>query len=416
MNNAAINRRGFLKHGSAAVGGMALLANRAAGANERLSIGMIGIGDRASGLLTQIIGLAKKHNVEVSAVCDVWQPNLNRAADRVEKAFGKKPRTCTRFRDLLALKDVDAVVIATPDFTHCPMLIEALKAGKDAYIEKPMSLDIGQANQALDLARASNRVVQAGTQFRSHGGYTAVERELAKGVIGSVNRIHAQANFNHARWARPFADCCQADVDWEAFLFNLPKRPFEAKLVRRWHLYKEFTNGLSGLWMSHYVDAVHKMTGATYPASAVAHGGIYVWKDGREHTDTFHALLEYPASSEGQGGGFLFDWGMSLCNAGGTLFTVHGTRGTLNLGKNYISPTELTVTPEGKGSASFPIKPEPTPDHMGNWLECLRSRQRPNADIQYGHQHAVATIMAATALETGRRQKYDSKKREMYAG
>jgi predicted dehydrogenase len=275
-----------------------------------------------------------------------------------------------------------------------------------------MALDVAEASEALDLARAGNRVVQAGTQYRSHGGYHAAARELAAGAVGTVSRVTAQANFNGARWARPFADCKAADVDWAAYLFNRPARPFDPKLLRRWQLYRDFTNGLPGLWMSHYADAVHLLTGAKYPSAAVALGGVYAWKDGREHADTVHAALDYPE-------GFLFDWGMGLGNAAGTHFRVHGTKGTLDLGTNYASPTEVTITPEGGPKASGSarkVSHDPSPDHMANWLECLRTRQRPRADIEYGHQHAIATILTAAALETGRRQRYDPARREVRPG
>jgi predicted dehydrogenase len=410
MTVEPISRRGFL--GAAALAGAGLLPSRAAGANDRLSLGLIGVGDRGSALLGQVLGLARAHNAEVTAVCDVWRVNLGKAASRVRAASGREPRTFTRFGDVLALKDVDAVVIATPDFTHAPILIAALKAGKDAYVEKPMALDVGEASEALDLARAGNRVVQAGTQYRSHGGYHAAARELAAGAVGTVSRVTAQANFNGARWARPFADCKEADVDWSAYLFNRPARPFDPKLLRRWQLYRDCTNGLPGLWMSHYADAVHLLTGAKYPSAAVALGGVYAWKDGREHADTIHAALDYPE-------GFLFDWGMGLGNAAGTHFSVHGTKGTLDLGTNYASPSEVTITPEGgpKASGSARKVPhDPSPDHMANWLECLRTRRRPRADIEYGHQHAVATILTAAALESGRRQRYDPARREVRPG
>jgi hypothetical protein len=199
-----MSRRGFLRRaagGVAALGAGALLAGRALGANERLSIGIIGAGDRGSALLGQIIGLAKTHHTEVTAVCDVWQVNLGKAATRARSVFGREPGTFTRFRDLLSLKDVDAVAIATPDFGHASILIEALKAGKDAYVEKPMATDVAEASQALDLARAGNRVVQAGTQYRSHGGGARAGRrrprfhqsgprlgELQPGALGPVLR------------------------------------------------------------------------------------------------------------------------------------------------------------------------------------------------------------------------------------
>jgi predicted dehydrogenase len=137
----------------------------------------------------------------------------------------------------------------------------------------------------------------------------------------------------------------------------------------------------------------------------VAHGGVYVWKDGRDTSDTFHALLEYPE-------GFLFDWGMGLGNSAGVHFTIHGTKGTMDL-------EQWTVSPAGGRDSSIqrgPIPSEADRSHMGNWLGCLRSRKRPNADIEFGHQHAVATIMAAEALWTGRRQTYDRMTRSITAG
>jgi predicted dehydrogenase len=300
---------------------------------------------------------------------------------------------------------LDAVVIATPDFAHAPILVAALQAGKDVYVEKPMSIDLALANEALDLARANNRIVQVGTQHRSEGRYIGATKLVATGALGQISRVTASVNFNEARWARSYADCQEAEVDWDAYLFNRPQRPFDPKLLRRWQLYRQCTNGLSGLWMSHYVDGVHQLTGAKYPRCAVALGGIYVWKDGREHTDTFHALLAYPE-------GFLFDWAMSLGNSAGNRFAIHGTKGTLDV-ENWTLSSAGGV---GSTISTTPVPNEPSKPHMEHWLESLRSRRLPNADIQLGHQHAVATIMAAIALETGQRQEYDPVKRAITAG
>lgn len=353
----------------------------------------------------EILALATKQNVAITAVCDVWNKNRQTAAARVKGALGREPLEFTRFRELLALKEIDAVVIATPDFGHGPILVAALEAGKDVYVEKPMTIDLESANKALDLARRNGRVVQVGTQRRSDGRFLGAARLVATGVLGQISRVSAAMNFNEARWARPYGDCAEADVDWEAFLLDLPRRPFDARLLRQWQLYRACTNGLAGLWMTHYADAVHLVTGASYPSRAVALGGIYIWKDGREHTDTFHALVEYPE-------GFLFDWGMGLGNSAGVHFTVHGTKGTLDLEKWTLSPAGGRDSSLQEGQ----VPVEPSRSHVENWLESLRSRQRPNADIQYGHQHAVATILCATALETGQRQKYDPVQRSISAG
>jgi len=388
--------------GASALGAGALVGGRVLGANDRLSIGIIGCGDRASALMGEIQGLAKEREAEITALCDVWKVNLGKAASRVKGWWGREPRQFTRYGDLLACPDVNAVVIATPDFGHTPILIAALKAGKDAYVEKPFAMEIAEANEALDLAIQGRRVVQAGTQRRSEGAFRAAAKELGSGAIGRIVRFSVGVHFNEPRWARDFSNCREEDVDWDAYLFNRPKRPFDPKLIRRWHLYRDFTNGLSGLWMSHYADLVSFLTGARYPASAVAHGGIYVWNDGREHTDTFHALLSYPE-------GFLFDWSMSLTNSAGGHFSVHGTEGTLDADAWTISPSGGA---KGTKAESRKVKPEANLSHMGNWLECLRSREKPYADIQAAHQHGVTTILAAAALHTGRRQAYDPEKRE----
>ncbi|MBI4658660.1 MAG: Gfo/Idh/MocA family oxidoreductase [Verrucomicrobia bacterium] len=406
-----MNRRDFLKQASAStvlLSSSRLAASAQGSPNDRIAIGCIGAGDRASALMKEIQALAQQQNVRIAAICDVWRKNLQTAAANVKKQSGQEPKQFTRFGELLALPGIDAVVIATPDFSHGPILVAALEAGKDVYIEKPMTIDVASANKALDLARAKNRVVQAGTQRRSDGLHLGASKVVASGVLGQISRVSATVNFNHARWARRYDDCLESEVDWDAFLLHYAKRPFDPKLLRRWQMHRFTSNGLAGLWMTHYADAVHLVTGAKYPSSAVAHGGIYIWKDGREHTDTFHALLDYPE-------GFLFDWGMGLGNAAGINFTVHGTKGTLDIEKWTVMPEVVAGGRAGQTQVSK-VQPERTAGHMENWLACLRSRQRPNADIQFGHQHAIATIMAATALETGQRQKWDPIKREIREG
>jgi len=421
-SDTSIPRRTFLRQSVAAAGlvggamaggsvgqrsATAAATARAAGANERIRIGIIGAGGRGQDRMNRIFTLADEHNVEVVAVCDVWKVNLDAAADKVAKRFGKKPKTYTRFGELLANDAIDAVVIATPDFAHTPIMIEALKAGKDVYCEKPMAMELDNANIALDLARKHERVVQIGTQRRSDGVHPAAARQVAEGILGKISRVSVQQNFNHPRWLRDYSNCKQADVDWEAYLFNRKPRPFDPKLLRRWHLYKACTNGLSGLWMCHHVDAAHLLTGAGYPARAAALGGTYVWKEDREHCDTFHALIEYPE-------GFLFDWGMGLANSANCYFKVHGLRGTLDLDKRVFSGDG--GLPNDKIKEPIKIAVEQGESHMGNWLTCLRTRKRPTPDIEFGHQHSVATIMAATALETGQRQTYDPATRTISAG
>ncbi|HOX01176.1 MAG TPA: Gfo/Idh/MocA family oxidoreductase [Candidatus Paceibacterota bacterium] len=402
----SISRRQFVHRasiGAAILASPSQLARAAAGANERIRIGMIGVGGRGSALLADILGQRQKKNVEIAALCDVYRKNLDAAAQRVRQSQGgSEPARFSRYQDLLAFRDLDAVTIATPDFSHGTLLVAALQARKDVYVEKPMTIDLEHANQAFDLARANQCVVQAGTQRRSEGKFISAAKMIAQGALGTLNRIAAAYYVNQARWKRQNDPCTAADVDWDAYLLHLPKRPFNASLLREWQLHRETSNGMPGLWMTHYADATSMLTGARYPSSAVAHGGTYVWKDGREHADTFYALVDYPE-------GFLFNWGMGLGNAAGIHWTLHGTLGTIDMEK-------ATFTPERPKAQPAPLPPEPSLSHMGQWLDCIRTRQRPNADIQFGHQHVVATVMCARALETGQRQTYNPASRLILPG
>ena len=193
--------------GCATTGAASAAAMRVPGANERIAIGVVGTGNRGQALMNEINGLADQHNVEITAVCDVWKVNLDAAAGKVKERFGKEPRKFTRFGDLVSLGDLHAVVVATPDYAHTPVMIEALEQGKDVYCEKPMSIDIANANTALDLARKYKRVVQVGTQRRSEGHHMAAAKVIATGVLGQISRISAANHVNHARWVRPFDNC-----------------------------------------------------------------------------------------------------------------------------------------------------------------------------------------------------------------
>jgi predicted dehydrogenase len=394
------HRRAFLATTAASLAAStsALSSARASFApNDTIGIGLIGVGGRMSAHLAELLQVGSARNVRIAAVCDVWRPARERAADRVAAKHGEAPKTFSRYADLLAAPGVDAVIIATPDFAHGTILCAALEAGKDVYIEKPMTIDLDSANRALDLARAKDLVVQAGTQRRSEGAFRAATKAVSTGALGQISRVSAGNHFNQPRWMQKADDVKPSDVDWVAFNLGREGVPFNPMLLKCWQLYKATSNGLPGLWMTHFADAVHMMTGCGYPTAASAGGGIYVWKDGREHADTFHALVEYPED-------FLFDWAMSLGNTAGNHFSLHGTKGTLDVNAG-------TITAEAPGAKPTRFERQPSESHLENWLECLRSRAKPNADIAMGHQHVVATVMCAEALAKGRRMAYDAASR-----
>jgi len=411
MSISKLSRRDFLSKSasaaSLAITSLALQPRRVLGANDRISIAVIGSGGRGQYLMGEANKFTKKHNVEITTICDVWRLNRERAAARLKSWTGREPRTFSRFGDVLALKDVDAVTIATPDFQHSRILAEAARAGKDAYCEKPMASNMKDARDALHSVLDNKRVVQIGTQRRSDGRFKAGAELIQSGVLGTISEIVTGWNDCNPRWARPYHDVKEEDVDWEAYLMDLPKQPFDAKRFRRWHLYKEFTVGTPGLLGSHVIDLAHWYMDDYYPKSCVAHGGVYVWKDGREHADTIECLWEYPK-------GFLLRYQTRLGNNYAMPEAAfYGIRGTFDT-------SSWKAIGEGGGvdklKEEIPVKPKPGVNHMENWLQCLRTRETPNADIRAGYAHSVASIMSFLAWESGHRQIYDPKKEEIQEG
>jgi predicted dehydrogenase len=407
-----MNRRDFLCRSAGAAAGAALAAvavgpRRVLGANDRISIGVIGAGGRGQYLMGEINNAAKRQEVEMTVICDVWRLERERAAAKLKAWTGRAPRMFSRHGEVLALKDVDAVTIATPDFQHSKILADAARAGKDAYCEKPMASNMKDARDALHAVLDNKRVVQVGTQRRSEGMFVAGAELIQSGVLGTISEIVTGWNDCNPRWARPYHDVKEEDVDWEAYLMDLPKQPFDAQRFRRWHLYKDFTVGTPGLLGSHIIDIAHWYMDDHFAKSCVAHGGIYTWKDGREHADTIECLWDYPK-------GFLLRYQTRLGNnfpmPEATFFGIRGTFDT----------SSWKATGEGGGDGRLKeeirIKPKQGVNHVENWLECIRTRKTPNADIRAGYAHSVASIMAFLAWDSGRRQIYDPEKEEIREG
>jgi predicted dehydrogenase len=406
-----MTRREFVQKAAVGTAGLAFAGSgllapaRAYGANDKISIGIIGIGQRCRDLMNDLRKQSDKQNVEVTAVCDIWAKNLDRAAKTVTDWYGKEPRKYRFYEDLLAQKDIDAVIIATADFQHAHMLADAVKAGKDVYCEKPFANDLGDARKAVDAVAQSGRIVQIGTQRRSEGSWAAAAELIASGVLGTISKVDCEWSYFGPRWKRNDVDQVkESDVKWKRFLIAKKYRAFDPHQFMEWRLYRDFSGGIPDQWMSHMIDVVHWMTGEQYPTSAVSHGGVYVWKDGRENEDTFQTLLEYPK-------GFLVSYATKFGNTAGDRTIICGTNGTLDCDTWKITPNGGGGS--GKLKEEIVVKPKPSVNHMGNWLECLRSRQQPNATAQDGYSHAVAIIMATRALRTGKKVFYDPATREM---
>jgi predicted dehydrogenase len=429
LDRGTIGRRSFLNRtaalavGAAALRTSALSYSRIVGANDRISLGHIGIGNRGSELDWIASRLKDQHKVEMTAVCDVWTVNREKAVARNTKYYGRGPRAFKYPEELLALKDVDAVLISTPEHSHSPVLKMVAEASKDAYCEKPMGNVLEEAKAARDAVLQGDRIVQIGTQHRSEPYPRAAHDLIQTGALGEVSKVEVVWNYHGPRWrGRPeVKQIREQDTDWSKWLMTKPPRPFDPQLYFEFRLYKDFSSGIADQWMSHGIDLVHWFMDDPFPRSVVAHGGIYAWKDGRENPDTFQALLEYPK-------GFLASYSTSFGNDAPSFTRYMGKKSTLiNLGGEG-SPRYKVVAeggnhednpdidkrraekdvqlPGDKGLPSMSMG-DLTLEHMTNWFDCLRSRQQPHATVREGFAHSVACIMAAQSYWTGKRLYWD---------
>jgi predicted dehydrogenase len=435
-----ISRRSLLMAGAMSLGTTAMSYGRVSGANNRISLAQVGIGRRGRELASVVVGLKDHHNVEMTAVCDLWKVNRERATDAALAAYGRSPRSFQCIEDLLSLKDVDAIIISTADFQHAPLLRLAAEAGKDAYCEKPMGNVLEEAKAARDAVRERNLVVQVGTQHRSEPYQQAVKEQVIRaGLLGQISKVEVVWNYHGPRWRgrSEVKQIREEDTDWRRWLLNKPYRPFDPQVYFEFRLYREFSSGIADQWMTHAIDMVHLLLDDRFPASVVAHGGVYRWRDGRENPDTFQALLEYPK-------GFLVSYSTSFGNDSDSFTRIMGDRATLievggegsqrwkvveEVGNHERNPfihrpeRYVKLGSSERHSALFPQRvlqgvvektygPLPfisdsNPSHMRNWLECLRNRKQPNASVEDGFAHSVAAIMAARAQREGKKLYWD---------
>jgi predicted dehydrogenase len=431
----AMDRRTFLNNsvkvigGSATLGSTALSYSRIAGANDRISIGHIGIGNRGTELDDIASRLKESHKVEMTAVCDLWSVNREKAAANNAKFYGKAPRAFKVPEELLAAGDLDAVIISTPEHSHSPLLKLAAEAGKDVYVEKPMGNVLSDVKAARDAVLRRKIIAQVGTQHRSEP-YPKMAREtIHGGALGDVSKIEIVWNYHGPRWRgrEEVKQIREADTDWNKWLMNKPHRPFDPQLYFEFRLYREFSGGIADQWMSHGIDLVHYFMNDSLPRTVVAHGGIFAWRDGRENADTFQAVLEYPK-------GFLVSYSTSFGNDAPSFTRYMGKKATLiNLGgegspryqlveekgnheenpevdkqrteKYLLMPGEEGLPPMGIDDMSV--------EHMANWIACMRSRQQPVATVHDGFAQSVACMMATKAYWTGKKQYWDAKAEEI---
>lgn len=426
-----INRREFLEKSAVAVAGTAMLPHtalsyaRILGANDRISLGHIGIGNRGRDLDLIVSKLKSSHNVEMTVVCDLWKGNRERAIATNTGYYGRAPRAAQYVEEVLALKDIDGVLISTPEHSHSPILKMVADAGKDGYVEKPMGNVLSEVKAARDAVVKAKAIVQVGTQHRSEPYQQAAQKIARSGALGDVSKVEIEWNYHGPRWrGRPeVKQIREQDTDWSKWLLTKPARAFDPRLYFEFRLYKEFSSGIPDQWMSHAIDVVHWFMDDNYPTSAMSHGGVFAWHDGRENADTFHTLLEYPK-------GFLVSYSTSFGNDAPSFTRYMGKKATLiNIGGEGSPRYQLVeekgtheddVNIDDKRKATYISLPgekglppmgidDLTTEHMANWLECMRSRQQPHCTVHEGYAHSVACMMSAESYWTGRKIFWDAK-------
>ena len=420
MRDHELSRRGFLETtgatGLALAGLTAAAAEGAPDANQRLSVGIVGPGGRGSGLLRTFFQVCKEGQAELTAVCDLWSRNRERSSALVKQLGGSGPRVFNRLEDMLNWTGLDAVLIATADHAHAQQLTLCLRAGKHVYCEKPFANVLNEANTAIDVYRRSDKVVTIGTQRRSDPRYLAAQELMRSRPIGDIVQVDVIQNAYSPYRRRRDADVKalrERDVDWRAFLMGKPYRPFDARQYLEFRLFHDFSTGIIDQWMTHMIDTVHMLAGATLPRSVTAHGGTYTWKDHRQNGDTVHALLEYPQ-------GFLATYSSTLANGFGSCCRILGRQGTLEYENNWRLSGDGV---RGSSVKARPIAAQPGLQgnmdriHMRNWLDCVHaSRRQTHCTPEHGYQHAIACIMSDRALHTGRRVVFDERNRTIQEG
>ncbi len=412
------NRRDFTKTLILAGATTAVCAARAADANGRVRLGFIGLGNRGD----QVLDAFLKHpDAEVAAVCDLSQAYMDFAAHKA----GSSPRQFKDYRQLLEQKDIDAVVIATPDHWHALQTIHACQAGKDVYVEKPLSLCVAEGRRMIDAVRKHNRVCQVGIHRRSVAvckEATDFVREGGLGKVTAARAFHIQNEWPNGI-GNPPDENPPPDLDWEAWLGPAPKRNYNKnRTFYRFRWFYDYSGGQFTNFGVHYIDFIQWALGADAPLSVMAMGGKpAAMKDNREIPDTLEAVWQYP-------GGTLVMFSQFNATAGawsvpGCELELRGTLGTLYLfGDGYevvpdaISEDEVparspltrsrdsqyrkNAQPRLEARKIHRTSTADTAPHARNFLDCVKSRAKCNCDIEIGHRSTSATLLANIACKT----------------
>jgi len=396
------NRREFLeKLGIGAAGlitaGYAATA-RGYAANETLNIGLIGVGGRCRHLVSALV---KIPGVRIAAVCDVWDVNLESARKSADpQAFSTK-----QYPELLARKDIDAVLIATPDHWHVPITIDACAAGKDVYVEKPLTHDLSEGAAVIEAQNKHKRIVQVGTQQRSMPHFQKAYEIVKSGQLGEIHKVHLTWNRNAERDQKRDLGIDPKTVDWKQFLGKARQQPFDGYRFRNWRWFWDFGGGILTDLMVHHIDIANWFLDLDHPASATTIGDNYMKKDLWETPDTVQTLLRFP-DKELQ----IYYEGTFVSARNGAMLEFMGREATLYLdrGRYEIIPERRSklkasdmILGTGPRGQDFYDAPDGELLHLANWIECIRSRNKNRAPAEAGVSAATGAHLGNRALRSG---------------
>ncbi|MEJ7827247.1 MAG: Gfo/Idh/MocA family oxidoreductase [Segetibacter sp.] len=442
------SRREFIKDSAKAsaglyVGAMGFSAQsyaRIPGANDRVRVGVVGFSDRhRSSHIPCFMNHYKELNFDVVAVSDIWKKRREEGSAIWKEKMGHDVTAYRNNEEMYDKKGVDAVFVSTADFQHALHATEAVKAGCDVYCEKPFAETMEDNRTAFKAIKASDRIVQIGSQRRSGSNYHAAEKFIKSGKFGPITMVELTWNVNQpGRWRRPGVVPLlkEEDTDWKRYLMNRPQEAFDARKYLEFRLFWPYSSGLPGQWMSHQIDTVHWFSGLQHPRSVVANGGIYAWKDGRRNWDTISAVFDYGPAND-PSNGFQVTFGSRMHNGDEKPAEIYYSNGgSLNLNTNKVSPEgglskrfadEMKMQPNLLPAMSLSEVEQViasantggdklTSNHVRNWMECVRSRKTPNAPVEAGYSHSIATIMTNAAVLSGQKVTFDEKAQEVMAG
>ena len=369
-------------------------------ANDTLNVACIGTGGRCRWLMER---LAKFPGVRLAAVCDIWDTNL---------ALGKsladsKAIVETDYRKLLARSDIDAVLIGSPDHWHVPMTIDACAAGKDVYVEKPLTHDLSEGEAVIAAQNDHKRIVQVGTQQRSMPHLQEARDIIKSGALGDIHKIHMTWNRNQERWSSTEPGVDPKTLRWEQFLGSAKAQPFDAYRFRNWRWFWDFGGGIFTDLMVHWMDTAYWMLDLDTPSVAMSMGDNFGTKDLWETPDTVQTIIKFPTNGMQAyfEGTFVNHTNRAMLEIMGTEATLYCDRGRYELIPQHQKKVKARERIDGKSGvrgADFFDEVDGETYHLRNWIDCVRSRERPACPAEAGVRSAATAHLANQSLRSGR--------------